>query len=73
MGVAGGVLLRNMIASMIGSDKAQAAEPQADNTQADSGDAEDASVADTGLDDVGFGDFESKSDYAGLEVVVIIR
>jgi hypothetical protein len=58
MGVAGGVLLGNMIAGMFGTDKAQAAEPQADNAPADSGDAEDAS-ADTGLDDMGFGDFDS--------------
>ena len=57
MGVAGGVLLGNMIAGMFGSNKAQAAEPQTDDAY--SGDAEDASVADTGLDDVGFGDFES--------------
>lgn len=58
MGVAGGVLLGNLIAGMFGTDKAQAADPQPDNTQADSGDAEDAS-ADTGLDDMGFGDFDS--------------
>ena len=58
MGVAGGVLLGNMIAGMFGSDKAQAAESQADNAQPDSGDADEAS-ADTGLDDIGFGDFDS--------------
>jgi uncharacterized protein len=58
MGVAGGVLLGNMIAGMFGTDKAQAAAPQADDTQDDSRVAEDAS-ADASLDDMGFGDFES--------------
>lgn len=58
MGVAGGVLLGNMIAGLFGTDKAQAAASQADNTQDNSGDAEDAS-ADASLDDMGFGDFES--------------
>lgn len=58
MGVAGGLLLGNMIAGMFGSDKAQASESQAENTQTDSGQAEDASIADTGFDDGGFGDFE---------------
>ena len=58
MGVAGGVLLGNMIAGMFGSDKAQAAEPEADNTEAEVGDAEDASVADTDVDGGDFGDFD---------------
>jgi uncharacterized protein len=53
MGVAGGILLGNMIAGMFGSDQAQAAEPQADNTG-----AEDASLEDTRFDDSGFGDID---------------
>jgi hypothetical protein len=58
MGVAGGILLGNMIAGMFGHDKAQASEQQADNSQDDSGEAQDASVGDTGFDDGGFGDIE---------------
>ena len=58
MGVAGGLLLGNMIAGMFGGDEAQAAQPQADDTQADDAQAEEASVEDTGFDDGGFGDFE---------------
>jgi hypothetical protein len=60
MGVAGGVLLGNMIAGLFGSDQAQAdqaqsAEPQADGAKAE---AEDVSLDDTGLEEGGFGDFE---------------
>ena len=58
MGVAGGILLGNMIAGMFGGDEAQATEPQADDAQADDAQAEEASVEDTGFDDGGFGDFE---------------
>jgi uncharacterized protein len=52
MGVAGGILLGNMITGMLGSDRQQAAEPQADNTG-----AEDASLED-GFDEGGFGDID---------------
>lgn len=52
MGVAGGVLLGNMIAGMFQGDEAQAAEPQADNAQ-----AEEADLA-GGFDDGGFDDSE---------------
>lgn len=38
MGVAGGVLLGNMLAGMFGGDEAQAAEPQADESQAEEAD-----------------------------------
>ena len=63
MGVAGGILLGNMIAGMFGGDEAQATEPQADDAQADDAQADDAqaeeaSVEDTGFGDGGFGDFE---------------
>jgi hypothetical protein len=53
MGVAGGILLGNMITGMLGSDRAPAAEPPADNTG-----AEDASLGDTGFDGGGFGDID---------------
>ena len=63
MGVAGGILLGNIIAGMFGGDEAQATEPQADDVQADDAQADDAqaeeaSIEDTGFDDGGFGDFE---------------
>ena len=63
MGVAGGILLGNMIAGMFGGDEARATEPQADDAQADDAQADDAqaeeaSVEDTGFGDGGFGDFE---------------
>ncbi|YBV96176.1 DUF2076 domain-containing protein [Phyllobacteriaceae bacterium JZ32] len=54
MGVAGGVLLGNMIAGMFdGDNQAQAAEPQAEEPK-----AEEASFEDAGLDDGGFDDME---------------
>jgi hypothetical protein len=71
MGVAGGILLGNMIAGLFGSDKAQAAEPKSDagqdqpqsdqhDAQADQDDAQpqDAGFDDTGFDDGGFGDID---------------
>ena len=58
MGVAGGLLLGNMIAGMFGGDEAQAVEPQAAEPQADDAQAEEASVEDTGFDDGGFGDID---------------
>jgi uncharacterized protein len=59
MGVAGGILLGNMIAGIFGSDQAQAdqaqsAEPQ-DGAKAE---AEDVSLDDTGPEEAGFGDLE---------------
>jgi hypothetical protein len=57
MGVAGGVLLGNMIAGLFGRDQTQAAEPQAEKTQVDNQEAEDANLEDGGIDDGGFGDF----------------
>jgi hypothetical protein len=53
MGVAGGVLLGNMIAGMLGGDEAQASEQEADNAQ-----AQEAGYDDTGFDDGGFDDTE---------------
>lgn len=52
MGVAGGVLLGNMLAGMFGGDEAQAAEPQADDAQAEEADFGG------GFDDGGFDDTE---------------
>jgi hypothetical protein len=59
MGVAGGVLLGNMIAGLFGRDQAQAAEPKAADTQADNQETDDADVADGGFEDGGFGDFDT--------------
>jgi uncharacterized protein len=53
MGVAGGVLLGNMIAGMFGGEEAQAAESQADEAN-----AEEASVEESGFDDGGFGEMD---------------
>jgi uncharacterized protein len=71
MGVAGGVLLGNMIADMFRPDQAQAAEPKADDGQKDAqadqndaqagqddGQAEQAGFEDHGFDDGGFGDID---------------
>ena len=60
MGVAGGILLGNMIAGLFGSDQAQANQAQSAEPQADAAknEAEDASLDDTGLEEGGFGDFE---------------
>jgi uncharacterized protein len=53
MGVAGGVLLGNMIAGMFDGDEAKAAEPQADDAK-----AENASYEDSGADDGGYDELE---------------
>ena len=60
MGVAGGILLGNMIAGIFGSDQAQAHQAQSAEPQADAAkdEAEDVSLDDTGLEEGGFGDFE---------------
>jgi hypothetical protein len=58
MGVAGGILLSNMLAGMFGGDEAQAAEPEAAEPQADDAQAEEASFEDSGFDDGGFGDID---------------
>ncbi|WP_323130524.1 DUF2076 family protein [Sinorhizobium medicae] len=52
MGVAGGMLLGNMIAGMFGGSDAEAAQPQTDGTK-----AADASE-DPGVDEGDFGDIE---------------
>lgn len=59
MGVAGGVLLGNMIAGMFGSDQAQATESQtAAEPQADDAQPEDAGFEDAGFEGGGFDDVE---------------
>jgi uncharacterized protein len=71
MGVAGGVLLGNMIADMFRSDPAEAAEAKTDNqandaqgdqkdaqSGQDDGQAQEASFEDHGFDDGGFGDID---------------
>jgi uncharacterized protein len=60
MGVAGGILLGNMIAGIFGSDQAQANQAQSAEPQADAAkdEPEDVSLDDTGLEEGGFGDFE---------------
>jgi hypothetical protein len=59
MGVAGGVLLGNMIAGLFGRDQAQAAESKAADTQTDNQETDDADVADSGFEDGEFGDFDT--------------
>jgi uncharacterized protein len=57
MGVAGGILLGNMIAGMFGGDQAHAAQAQ-DGAQPEDAGIEDAGFDDPGFDDPGFDDVE---------------
>ena len=58
MGVAGGILLGNMIAGLFGDNQAQAAQSQADGAPSDNAEAQDAGLSDSGIGDGGFGDFD---------------